>query len=391
MTETLSRQKTEADELSAMVIEQADRLFRGEVTNERMAQADRGEWPSAIVQAIERAGLALALVPESLGGVGLPPPDALRLIRRSGYHTLPLPLAETMIAAALWSQVSEATIAGTMSLAPANVADAIGIECSAGGYVLQGRARRIPWGTQVEHVLVYARDATGAGYLALLPRGAAPAQPHRNLANEPRDTLLLDAVTVPTAAVRPAPPACSGGLIIFGALIRAQQMVGAMERCLDYAVAYAMERQQFGRAIGKFQAVQHMLADAAGQYAAAAAAAELAAEAYGNADFAFAVAIAKARVGEAAGKVAEVCHQVHGAMGFTQEHPLHFATRRLWSWRDEFGHETFWQERIGRLVCSAGGEALWPMLIGNEDELGRADSGAAPRPDSPQRKQRTQP
>ena len=75
-------------------------------------------------------------------------------------------------------------------------------------------------------------------------------------------------------------------------------------------------------------------------------------------DFDFAVAIAKARAGEAAGKVAEVCHQVHGAMGFTQEHPLHFATRRLWSWRDEFGHETFWQERIGRMVCSAGGEAL---------------------------------
>jgi len=384
MTETLSRQKTDADELSAMVIEQADRLFRGEVTNERMARADCGEWPLAMAQAIERAGLALALVPEERGGVGLPPVDALRLIRRSGYHTLPLPLAETMIAAALWSQVSGATVAGTMSLAPANFADAIGIERGAGAYVLQGRARRIPWGTQVDHVLVYARDAAGCGHLALLPRGAAPAQPHRNLANEPRDTLLLDAVTLPAAAVRPAPPACAEGLILFGALIRAQQMVGAMERCLDYAVAYAMERQQFGRAIGKFQAVQHMLADAAGQYAAAAAAAELAAEAYGNADFAFAVAIAKARVGEAAGKVAEVCHQVHGAMGFTQEHPLHFATRRLWSWRDEFGPETFWQQRIGRMVCSAGGEALWPRLIGNEDELTRTG------PDSLQRQERKQ-
>ena len=386
MTETLMRQDAEADTLSAMVIEQADRLFRGEVTKERMAAADRGEWPSAIAEAIERAGLALALVPEAQGGVGLPPVDALRLIRRSGYHTLPLPLAETMIAAALWSQVAGAAVAGTMSLAPTSVADAIGIERSAGGYVLQGRAQRIPWGAQVGHILVYARDATGCGHLALLPRGAAPVQPHRNLANEPRDTLLLDAITLPKAAVRPAPPACAEGLIIFGALIRAQQMVGAMERCLDYAVAYAMERRQFGRPIGKFQAVQHMLADAAGQYAAAAAAAELAAEAYGNTEFSFAVAIAKARVGEAAGKVAEVCHQVHGAMGFTQEHPLHFATRRLWSWRDEFGHETCWQERIGRLVCRAGGEALWPMLIGNEEAL--AGSGSAP---NPVQQERTQP
>src|SRR4029077_13419068 len=100
-----------------------------------------------------------------------------------------------------------------------------------------------------------------------------------------------------------------------------------------------------------------------GQYAAAAAAAELAAEAYGNPDFDFAVATAKARVGEAAGKVAEICHQVHGAIGFTHEHPLHFATRRLWSWRDEFGHETYWQERIGRLGCEAGCEALRAWLL----------------------------
>ncbi len=388
MTETLTRQDTEADALSAMVIEQADRLFRGEVTGERMAAADRGEWPAAIWEAIERAGLPLALVPEAQGGVGLPPADALRLIRRAGYHTLPVPLAETMIAAALWSQVSDAPVTGTLSLAPAGVADAISIERSAGGYVLQGRAQRIPWGAQVGHVLIYARDATGCGHLSLLPRGAAPVQPHRNLANEPRDTLLLDAIALPKSAVRPAPPECAEGLILFGALIRAQQMVGAMERCLDYAVAYAMERRQFGRPIGKFQAVQHMLADAAGQYAAAAAAAELAAEAYGNTDFAFAVAIAKARVGEAAGKVAEVCHQVHGAMGFTQEHPLHFATRRLWSWRDEFGHETLWQERIGRLVCLAGGEALWPMLIGNEEALAGAGPGSAP---NPEQQERTQP
>ncbi|MBV9758703.1 MAG: acyl-CoA dehydrogenase, partial [Alphaproteobacteria bacterium] len=134
--------------------------------------------------------------------------------------------------------------------------------------------------------------------------------------------------------------------------------------CLDYALDYANQRKQFGRPIGKFQAVQHMLAEGAGHYAAAAAAAEMAAEAFGTPGFDFAVAVAKARAGEAAGKVAEVAHQVHGAMGFTQEHPLHFATRRLWSWRDEFGNEAYWQERIGRLVCARGGDALWPLLVG---------------------------
>jgi acyl-CoA dehydrogenase len=364
MTTTSLHRHPEAEDVSAIVLEQADRLFRGEVTKQRMADADGGAWPSALWQTVEQAGLPLALVPEAQGGAGLPPVDAFRLIRRAGYHTLPVPLPETIVAAALWAKASGATTAGALSLAPTGLDQSIRIERGAHGFVLRGRAERVPWAAQVGQILVYARDASATGQLVLLQSAAAPTQPNRNLANEERATLLLDDVAVPAEAVRPAPPACAEGFLLFGALIRALQMVGAMERSLDYALAYAMERQQFGRPIGKFQAVQHMLANAAGQYAAAAAAAELAAEAYGNADFDFAVAIAKARVGEAAGKVAEICHQVHGAIGFTHEHPLHFATRRLWSWRDEFGHETYWQERIGRMVCNAGGEGLWPMLVG---------------------------
>jgi acyl-CoA dehydrogenase len=364
MSTTSLNRPSETQDLSAIVLEQADRLFRGEVTRQRMSDADGGVWPSAIWQAVERAGLPLALVPEALGGAGLSPIDALRLIRRVGYHTVPIPLPETMFAAALWAEAAGAPAQGTLSLGPTAVDQSIDIARSARGFALNGRAERIPWAAQVDHILVFARDSSGAGHLVLLEPAVASIRSHRNLANEARDSLLLNDVAVSPEGVRAAPPSCADGFLLLGALIRAQQMVGAMERCMDYALAYAMERQQFGRPIGKFQAVQHMLADAAGQYAAAAAAAELAAESYGNADFDFAVAIAKARVGEAAGKVAEICHQVHGAIGFTHEHPLHFATRRLWSWRDEFGHETYWQERIGRAVFSAGGDALWPMLVG---------------------------
>ena len=85
--------------------------------------------------------------------------------------------------------------------------------------------------------------------------------------------------------------------------------------------------------------------------------------AHGSEHFAFWVAVSKARVGEAVGLVAATCHQIHAAMGFTQEHPLHYATRRLWSWRDEFGSDAFWQQRLGDAACAAGGEALWPMLV----------------------------
>jgi len=96
--------------------------------------------------------------------------------------------------------------------------------------------------------------------------------------------------------------------------------------------------------------------------AAASAAADAAVEASAAAPDEFAVAVAKSRTGEAAGKSAEIAHQVHGAMGYTREHNLHYSTRRLWSWRDEFGNETYWQSRLGRAVAAQGADALWPML-----------------------------
>jgi acyl-CoA dehydrogenase len=133
-------------------------------------------------------------------------------------------------------------------------------------------------------------------------------------------------------------------------------------------VQYAGERTQFGRPIGKFQAIQQQLAEAAGHLAASEAACARAAAEVDGRNFLFFAAVAKSRAGEAAGKVAEICHQVHGAMGFTKEHSLHFATRRLWSWRDEFGGEAYWQEIIGRAVCAGGGAALWPRLTARSDK-----------------------
>jgi acyl-CoA dehydrogenase len=106
---------------------------------------------------------------------------------------------------------------------------------------------------------------------------------------------------------------------------------------MDYALTYANERVQFGRPIGKFQAVQHMLAIAAGHFASATAAADALLETERLGEELFAAAIAKARCSEAAGQVAAICHQVHGAMGFTQDHPLHFASRRLWAWSERLG------------------------------------------------------
>lgn len=79
-------------------------------------------------------------------------------------------------------------------------------------------------------------------------------------------------------------------------------------------------------------------------------------------DAGFAVAVAKARAGEAAGLVARIAHQVHGAIGFTQEHSLRLVTTRLWAWRDEDGDEAYWNAEVARRALAAGPDGLWPLI-----------------------------
>jgi acyl-CoA dehydrogenase len=186
-----------------------------------------------------------------------------------------------------------------------------------------------------------------------------------SLAGEPRDTVSFDGATA--IAVKPAPRLDPAAVVRLGAAVRCQQMAGALDHILAQSVQYSLDRVQFGRPIAKFQAVQHNLANLAGEVAAAGAAADAAAEAiaaYGihSETTAAEVAIAKMRVGEAAGTGAAIAHQVHGAMGFTKEHSLHHATRRLWAWREEFGNEAVWATTLGRMVAERGADALWPFI-----------------------------
>ncbi|MCK1546350.1 acyl-CoA/acyl-ACP dehydrogenase [Bradyrhizobium sp. 179] len=362
------------EDMSAIVLEQADRLFAQHIDKKVLSAADAGQWPDALWSAVEDAGLPLALVPEMNGGAGLAPDVAANLIRRCAFHSVPLPLAETMIANALWADAGGEVIAGAVTLAPVNPQDRITLTSNATGSTLQGIARHVAWGKQAPSVLVLARDANGKAFLCRVPSGKTRSnKTRRNVAYEPREDVDFGGVRLAASDILPA-PACLGadGLMPFGAAIRVQQMIGGMERCMEYALSYANERVQFGRPIAKFQAIQHMLAIAAGQFAAASAAGDALTKSPRLGDDTLAVAIAKSRCGESAGQVAALCHQVHGAMGFTQEHPLHYATRRLWSWRDEWGAEPWWQEKIGRMICQQGGEGFWSLLVDRPAVAGAA-------------------
>jgi acyl-CoA dehydrogenase len=280
-----------------------------------------------------------------------------------------------MLAAWVASSAGLAVSEQPMTVGPVRADDRLTLERDGNGWRLSGHASRLPWATNAARIVLLADGPDGAMAVALdgIPGSSARGQAAgtevatgRNMAGEPRDTLTFAGLRVAGDAVAPTATGVDrAALYRRGALARAVLMAGAMERALDTAVTYAGERKQFGRQIGKFQAVQQQLAVMAGQVAAAGAAADMGVEALSIDDPAkqeFIIAIAKTRVGDAATLASEIAHQVHGAIGFTKEYSLQLSTRRLWSWRDEFGGDTEWAAKVGAYVCAGGADRLWPTL-----------------------------
>jgi acyl-CoA dehydrogenase len=352
-------------EETRMLLESVGRLFEDHCTREVADRAEAGVFPDALWRAMSETGVPLAALPESAGGADAEWSDLFAVLRVAGRFAAPIPLAETMLAAWVASSAGLQISEQPMTVGPVRAGDRLDLERDGNGWRLSGRASRLPWAAQVERIVLLAEGPDGEMVVVLDGEGAE-LERGRNMAGEPRDTLGFRGLRVAGDAVAPVARGIDRAAVYRrGALARAVLMAGALERALDTAVTYAGERKQFGRPIAKFQAVQQQLAVMAGQVAAAGAAADAGIEGLSCDDAAmeeFLIAVAKTRVGDAATLASEIAHQVHGAIGFTKEYSLQLSTRRLWSWRDEFGGDTEWASRVGAFICARGADALWPTL-----------------------------
>jgi alkylation response protein AidB-like acyl-CoA dehydrogenase len=340
----------------SLVAEAAERLFADLATPEVANAAETGTWPADLWGSVVEAGFLDALGGDAGGaleGLG----DAVDILRSAGRHAAPLPLAETILARWLLRRAGLSPPDGVLALAIDGPEDQVELRRTGVDWQLTGLARGVPWARNARGLVVSSSVA-----VALVTPVSAVISQGENLAGEPRDDVTLD-LKLDARSVAGAPIDADAAMVYrLGALFRAAEMVGALEEALQLAVTYAGDRVQFGRPIAKFQAIQQQLALAAEQVAAAGVAVASAVAAAGTGDLAFAAGAAKLRVGEAAGKVCDIVHQVHGAIGFTHEHRLHQLTRRLWSWRDEFGVESAWALELGRLMAGQGADGIWPFL-----------------------------
>lgn len=357
------------NEQKQILREAVTRLFGDFVTRDALIAAEKGEWPAALWTALEENGLTQALTPEEQGGVGASWDDAVVIMQAAGRFAAPVPLAETIVAGWLLAKAGLPVPAGPLTIAHRGQADGLAAAKAGSGWRVTGRLKAVPFGRHAAHVIAPI-EIEGRLRLTALAIVDAAVEADLNIAREPRDTLAFEAAP---AEIGPALPTAGDGdpVRLYGAMVRSAQMAGACEKALAEAVQYAQDRVQFGRPIGKFQAIQHQLAALAAKSAQAAIAAASAFRAADRGDARFEVACAKIVAGEAAGLAAAVSHQVHGAIGFTYEHALHFSTRRLWSWRPEFGSEAVWAEELGRRTAARGPEALWTDLTERQSARSR--------------------
>lgn len=151
------------------------------------------------------------------------------------------------------------------------------------------------------------------------------------------------------------------------AFLRVCMTAGALDAALKLAIDYCGERQQFGRPLSKFQAIQQSIALLAMEAATVNCAAQGAAAALERGDADFEIGCAKLRTNMAIKTGTALAHQVHGAIGFTHDYPLHELTRPMMRWRSEGGNDAYWNSKLGRQVVDWGGEGLWDEMTHRTD------------------------
>jgi acyl-CoA dehydrogenase len=335
-----------SDELRQLVDEIGRRSFEARVGHRGLPEPfDEGLW-----RVLEASGLTRLTSDQ-----GADPADAAVVLGVLARYAAAVPVAETDLLAA-W-------LAGRAGLeVPADGPLVVAIaDVEARGGRIAGIAVDVPW--PAAGPVVLAARGVDATFVAALDPVPVPAATY-NLAGEPRGELAFD---LPLNDLVELPRDVGDELVRRGAWARCVQIIGAFDAAVHLTTVHTSERIQFGRALNRFQAVQHSLAALIGEVErgrAATALAIAAANDYGfespRADYA--VTVAKVAVGRAVGPVTTIAHQLHGAIGVTAEHQLWLATMRARSWADEFGTTGRHARRLGRMALAA--DDPWSFVVG---------------------------
>jgi len=309
----------------------------------------------AFIQALRSAGIPGIGVDESHGGSGGDEADLATAIRALATLARTAAVVEAGFVSS-WALRHCGFPEPTASCAPAfEIEDSFTADASSS--TVSGRAIQVA-GVESASELLAPVEIDGHCWLALVPLQQASIEIGANLAGEPRAAVTLDQAS--PSALLPLPVGLERtDLRARLALARAVQISGALIAVQELTVRYARTREQFGKALAEQQVVAHLLASIAEQSLLAEAAVATAIDSSTT----WNCAIAKSVSSRAARKAARDAHQVHGAMGMSQEYPLGRYSTRLWSWSQEGGRAAFWEQWLGSQLMRQREPRLWQTIV----------------------------
>ena len=317
-----------------------DEFFRETFGPDVITAVERNGPSAALWNATEELGLPLIGIAERSGGSGGTLGDLLTMLQGAGRWAVPLPLAETSLAAWLLASCGAPVPPGPMTVVP----DGSGLHL--GGDRLTGDARAVPWLRGAARVVAVVDERVVA-----VDPAALDVTPGTDLAGMPSD--LVTASGVPTETY-PA-DITADEVLLRGALLRSAQIAGAITGAYEVTRSYIKERVQFGKPIAQFQSVQMHLVELAQAATLTTLCAERAGRAAAIGTASLEIVATKSVANRHAGLAVRAAHQAHGAIGMTREYRLQYLTRRLHTWRSEFGDETSLNLRLGAAMADSGG------------------------------------
>ncbi|NYT84124.1 acyl-CoA dehydrogenase family protein [Pollutimonas harenae] len=307
-----------------------ERLFAEIATPEVIRLIEGGGRADALWQGLEDSGFLDVLLPEESEGAGLSLADVFPLFLLAGRYAVPVPFVQTLLARAWLHAAGIKAPPGSIAIAGFGVrqhGDALEAGTVAFGRVADWVLAQV----EAQHVLL----PVAAGRREL-DSGHGSLNASLRWAAQPTDAVLIAADALPRI-----------GLAALAAASHAPLLAGAASRVLELTLDYANQRTQFGKNIGRFQAIQNQISIMAERTWAARMAAQLACQGSGWEPGYLRAAVGKSRCSEAAAVIADIGHAVHGAIGITEEYDLQLYTRRLREWRLAAGTETYWARQIG--------------------------------------------
>jgi acyl-CoA dehydrogenase len=311
---------------------------------------------------LTQMGVSALTVPEAMGGGGADLGSAATVLLALGAVGASVPIVEHGLMAGWLLELAGARL--PTGILTAALASELEVGLVGDGCVVSGVLRRVPWARYADRVVVLTTVGDTRSVLVLNPRDAE-IRLRTNVAGEARDDVIVSARTVSANDLYrlDGPDSLAVDLLRRGAFGRSAMMAGAAQGVCAYAAQYAGERRQFGRPLAAMQAVQQLLGQLAAEVSAMTVSAEAAAYAVDrDPSQLWTLEAARIRIAAAAGNVAAIGHQIHGAIGITDEHPLHRLTTRLWAWREEYGNQAAWSDRLGLELTRKDDVSLWERI-----------------------------